>query len=183
MVEEPQTLVGPGRVHLSGGDELPQSLTIEFNLDHQGVDVRIENRWDESGAGHYTAKALISDEQFDSLVSRLVDVTETDHEPPTQTAFNLGVGYILPLEEGALIGGAHEFVEGVPPETLAAEVLGFVDEIEDEPSFEHLLEHDFSWYEDDPQPAPRASFQQWFARVRSTASVATAGMLSSLIRG
>lgn len=183
MVEEPQTLVGPGRVHLSGGADEPQSLTIEFNTDDQGVDVRIENRWNESESGHYTARAHISDEKFDSLVSRLVDVTETGHEPPNRTAFNLGVGYILPLEDGALIGGAHEFVEGVPPETLATEVLGFVEEVEDEPSFEHLLEHDFNWYEDEPQPPARSGFAQWFASVRSAASVAAAGMLSFLIRG
>jgi len=176
-------LIGPGRVHLSGGFDDPQELTIEFNTDDRGVDVRIENRWNDSDSGHYTAKAHISDERFDSLVSSLIDASEADHEPPSQTAFNLGVGYILPLDDGALVGGAHEFVEGVHPETLAEAVLGFVGDVENEPSFEQLLSQEFAWYEDEPQPAAGSGFQRWFASVRSAASVAAASMLSFLIRG
>jgi len=179
LTEEPRILAGPGRVHLSGGPDDPQSLVIEFNTDDRGVDVRIDNRWGDDE--NYTAKALISDDHFDTLVSRLLDVSETEHEPPAMTAFNLGVGYVLPLEDGALVGGAHEFVEGVPPQTLADAVLGFVDELEDEPTFEHVLQHDFSWYDEEPE-AP-AAFQHWFASVRSAASVAAASMLSFVIRG
>lgn len=175
-----RTLVGPGRVHLSGGHAPARSLVLEFRASRRGVNVIIDNQWGTSDHDHYAAQARISEEAFDGLVDRLLQVSESDHEPPTMSDFGLGVGFVLPLEEGSVIGAASDFVEGVSPATLADAVLELVDEIEDEPSFDVVLPEDLAWYDESearPRRNPLLSFMTRPATLVRVAASVVVGFL------
>lgn len=183
-MEQVKNLIGPGHIHLSRGFEAPQSVTLEFVCADDGIDVLIENQWAVNDKGHYTARAHITDDRFGKLVTSLETASSADHQPPTSTKYELGVGYLLPLDGGSLVGGAHEFVEGVPPEQLADTVFTFVNNIEDHPSFEYIVERDFTWYEDEEQARPRQrSFLPWFIVGQAALVAAAVGVLSFVVMG
>ena len=182
-MEETRNLIGPGHIHLSGGFEAPQSLSLEFVTSDEGIEVVIDNKWAPSDKGHYTARVHITDDRFGKLVTSLETASGADHQPPTSSSFELGVGYLLPLEGGSLVGGAHEFVEGVPPEQLADTVFTFVNNVEDHPSFEYIVERDYTWYDEQEDATPKRSFLPWFIVGQAALVAAAVGVLSLVVMG
>jgi hypothetical protein len=166
-------------LHLSGGADEPRALTVEFVSAFRGVHVTIENRWSTDTDDHYSAQARMGQAAFDALIDQLEADTSRAYEAPDMSEQQLGVGYTLPLDSGAVIGGAHDFVTGASPAVLADTVLDFVHGIEAESSFRAVQDDEFSWRSD--QPANGGGVSWWFLAGNVASVAALASVISFLL--